>query len=624
MYRTFFLIIIFAACNSTGKKSQPPAVDSLLPFLKQRVNPLLQNLETTKAKRELDSLLPFIKQHDNYVDMCSWLRCMAVVYQLENKLDSARLYVDQSLQLALQKDTTQRQVLAGKIQTADIMGDQHSLDSALLYGREAYSIAKNIDTPGLPLICLKLYNIYEKIGDLPMQKKYLFEGFMRSTSPKHKTVFATNISEYYDKENEVDSALHFFKALMRDSSFSNPYYDAVRNETLGALLTKKGKAKEGLSYQLKGMEISRQLGELNAQSYYNIAATYRKLEEFKTDEALLDTALTLVPQEINWTLQKKIWRAKAENLALQKKFEPAYAAMDSAALYYQMEVDSSIIVQSRELEARYSLLEKDNQIKSLALANQQFEEMRKRQRNAIFNICAGVVILGWFLVWLWMQKQEERRQREESLRQQLLRSRIDSHFLSNTLGGLQSLIRQGNSEGAGKFIQQLSRLMRLSLENAGQPFVPLKNELEALENYLLLMQTLFCNQFDYLIEVEGLDDLEEILIPPMVLQPFTENAILHGFAGQEEKGQLNIRIQKNHKALHCIIEDNGRGFKRAEPNSYEPYHQRSLSTLINQERLAILSRQTKTAARLSIVDKKATAGEFGVRVELVLPYKMED
>lgn len=198
---------------------------------------------------------------------------------------------------------------------------------------------------------------------------------------------------------------------------------------------------------------------------------------------------------------------------------------------------------------------------------------------------------------------------------------MDSHFLSNTLMGLQRLIRLGNSEGAGQFIQQLGRLIRLSLENAGQPFVPLKYELEALENYLLLQQTLFCNQFDYLIEVEGVDDPEDILIPPMLLQPFTENAIYHGFAGQKEKGQINIRIQKNHKALHCIIEDDGRGFHRAETNQD---HRQSLSTVINQERLQLLSRQTKTAAKLTIIDKKATVGESGVRVELILPYKMKD
>ncbi|OQP63794.1 hypothetical protein A3860_22915 [Niastella vici] len=590
----------------------------MLPFLKQRVNPLLQNLETGTAKKILDSLLPFIEKKDNYVDRCSWLRCMAVVYQLEGKLDSARLYADRSLQLALEKDTTQRQIMAGKIQTADIMGDQHSLDSALHYGREAYYIARNIDTPGLPLICLKLYNIYEKIGDLPMQKKYLFEGFMRSTSPKHKTVFAANIAEYYDKVNEVDSALLFFKALLQDSSFNNPYYDAVRYETLGALLSKKGEAKEGLSYQVKGIAISRGLGELNAQSYFNLAATYRKLGEFKTDKALLDTALAYVSKEKNWALQKKIWRAKAENLARQKKFEPAYTAMDSAAFYYQKEVDSSIIVQARELEARYGLLERDNQIKSLALANKAGEEMRERQRKAIVRICTGIVILGLLLFGIWRGKHKKRLAREESLRQQLLRGQIESHFLSNSISGLQGIIRAGETEGAILVVQQLGRLYQLSHANAREPFVSLNKELDALTSYLKLQQILFYNGFDYHIDVEAMP--EGIMIPPMLLQPFAENAILHGFAGQQEKGQINIHIKKDNSVLYCIIEDNGSGFQGVETNHNQ---KRSLSTLINQERLQILSRQTKTAAKLTIVDKKATTGESGVRVELIVPYRME-
>ena len=620
MYRIFVLTIICMACNRGGKRSQQPDADSLLFFLKQRVNPLLQNLETREAKRKLDSILPLIKEKDNYVDMCSWLRCMAVAYQLENKPDSARLYVDRALHLALEKDTTQRQILAGKIQTADIMGDQHLLDSALRYGREAYFIAQKIDTPGLPLICLNLYNIYEKIGDLPMQKKYLFEGFTRSTSPKHKTVFATNISEYYDKLNEVDSALIFSQVLMRDSSFSNPYYDAVRHESLGALLSKKGFLKEGLHYQLKGMEISRQLGELNAKAYFNVAATYRKLGEFKKGSALLDTALSFVLQEKNPALQKKIWKAKAENLALQKKFEPAYAALDSAFGYYQKEVDSSIIGQARELEAKYSLLEKDNQIKSLALSHQASERTRERQRRAIVRIISGATILGLLLVWIWRRKHYKRLIREESLRQQLLRGQIESHFLYSSVSGLQRLIKKGNIEGATEFIQRLARLFRLSLENARQPFVPLKNELEALEGYLQLQQNIFSDQFDYRIDVEDVPDQEEILIPPMLLQPFAENAILHGFAGQKEKGQISIHIKKNHRALYCIIEDNGRGFQGAECNNYQ---KRPLSTVINQERLQLLSRQTRTVAKLTVVDKKATAGEPGVRVELILPYQTE-
>lgn len=617
MNRIFLLAIICMACNTNGNHRQSPSAAPLLPFFKQRVNPLLQNLETAAAKKILDSLLPYVNEKDNYIDMCSWLRCMAVVYQLENKLDSARWYADRSLQLALERDTTQRQILAGKIQTADIMGDQHSFDSAVRYGLDAYFMAQKIDTPGLPLICLKLYNIYEKIGDLEMQKKYLFEGFKRSTSPKHKTVFAANISEYYEKVNEVDAAFIFFQALMKDTSFSNPYYNAVRYENLGTLLSKKGYLKEGLAYQLKGLQIGRELDELSAQSYFNIAATYLKLGEYLKDEHLLDTALRLASHEKDWALQKKIWRAKAENWALQKKLVLAYAAQDSAFSYYDKQVDSSAIGRARELEAQYGLLEKDLQIKSLALKNQESERTREQQKNAIVRIICGVTFLSIFLYWVWRKKQYKMSMREDNLRQQLLGGQIKSHFLYNAVDGLQELIENGNTRSAINFIRRLTQLFRLSLENTRQLFVPLKKELDALDSYLTLQQVLSCNQFDFHIEVEGLADHEAILIPTMLLQPVTENAILHGFAGQQEKGQINIHIKKDHKALHCVIDDNGRGL---QSEGDEP-KRRSFSTVINKERLDILSRQTKTPAQLKIIDKKAATGKAGVRVELIVPYQ---
>jgi LytS/YehU family sensor histidine kinase len=297
----------------------------------------------------------------------------------------------------------------------------------------------------------------------------------------------------------------------------------------------------------------------------------------------------------------------------------AYAALDSAIRYYKKEIDSSIIGRARELEAKYSLLEKDNQIKGLALSNQESEQTREQQRRAIVRIICGAALLGVLVVWMWRRKQFKRTIREESLRQQLLRGQINSHFLYSSVNSLKRLIRTGNTGGATEFVERLTQLFRLSLDNARKPFVPLKNELEALVSYLILQQSLPVNQFDYHIEVVDIPEQEDILIPPMLLQPFTENAILHGFDGQQEKGQINIRIKKDHKTLHCVIEDNGRGFQGVDNHSQK----RPLSTIINKERLEILSRQTRTLAQLKIIDKKATGSEAGVRVELIVPYQME-
>ncbi len=108
------------------------------------------------------------------------------------------------------------------------------------------------------------------------------------------------------------------------------------------MLSKKGQPKEGLTYQLKGLEIKRGLKELNAQSYLNIAMTYRKLGDLSKEEAQLDTALIVASAERDAALQKKIWHASAQNFALQNKFRNAYSAIDSAFGYYQKEVEKTV------------------------------------------------------------------------------------------------------------------------------------------------------------------------------------------------------------------------------------------------------------------------------------------
>lgn len=180
---------------------------------------------------------------------------------------------------------------------------------------------------------------------------------------------------------------------------------------------------------------------------------------------------------------------------------------------------------------------------------------------------------------MWRRKHHKINARENNLRQQLLRGQIDSHFLYHAVNGLERLVQTGNTDDATHFIQRLAQLFRLSLENARQPFVPLENELDALTCYLKLQKALLVIQFDYHIDVEGITDQKAILIPPMLLQPFVENAILHGFDGQQEKGQLNIQVQKINKALHCIIEDNGSGLQSAETNNDQ---KQSFSTVINK------------------------------------------
>ncbi len=148
-----------------------------------------------------------------------------------------------------------------------------------------------------------------------------------------------------------------------------------------------------------------------------------------------------------------------------------------------------------------------------------------------------------------------------------------------------------------------------------QSFVPLKEEVAALENYLSLQSMRFEGSFDYRIEVYEWYEEDNLLIPPMLLQPFVENAILHGLKQIDHKGHISIEIRKDLHLLHCVIEDNGRGL---QPVTHQG--KASLSTLITRERLDILSRQTRQPAGITVTDRKEEQQQ-GTRVELTIPFK---
>jgi LytS/YehU family sensor histidine kinase len=156
----------------------------------------------------------------------------------------------------------------------------------------------------------------------------------------------------------------------------------------------------------------------------------------------------------------------------------------------------------------------------------------------------------------------------------------------------------------------------LILENARESFVILDNELAVLESYLSLQAMYHEGKFDYDIDVDSSIQKDHVQIPPMLLQPFVENAIQHGFQHTSHQGKLSIQIVKLPNALYCRIEDNGGGIQASKETITKRIH----AIDITLERLKILGKQTKMPAKLTVVDKKSRNEGDGVRVEMEIPY----
>ena len=166
--------------------------------------------------------------------------------------------------------------------------------------------------------------------------------------------------------------------------------------------------------------------------------------------------------------------------------------------------------------------------------------------------------------------------------------------------------------------------MRLILQNSRSNYISLKDELEALELYMQMESLRFKNKFSYSIDIDEKVDANSIVIPPMLIQPYVENAIWHGLMHKTngEEGKVNINISKKNEDLQCVIEDNGIGRQQAAALKAQRQinHKRSMGMQITQDRIEIINKLYNMNASINIYDKQDETGTpEGTKVELTIP-----
>ncbi len=208
-----------------------------------------------------------------------------------------------------------------------------------------------------------------------------------------------------------------------------------------------------------------------------------------------------------------------------------------------------------------------------------------------------------------------------SFEQKALRLQMNPHFIFNSLTSIQSFILNNDTEKAINYLAKFAQLMRLILANSRESIVSLRNEINLLKNYIELEKLRFNEKFDFEIDIQAFIDDEFIGIPPMLIQPFIENAILHGLVNKTEgRGHLLLQIKLYNDNLNIIIEDNGVGRKKAaEMMEQSGIQRRSKGMLITQERIDQLNRQSDKKFTLKIVDlHDEQHNSTGTRIELTI------
>jgi LytS/YehU family sensor histidine kinase len=202
------------------------------------------------------------------------------------------------------------------------------------------------------------------------------------------------------------------------------------------------------------------------------------------------------------------------------------------------------------------------------------------------------------------------------LEQKALRLQMNPHFIFNVLNSIHNLIILNDPDKARYALSKFSKLMRRVLENSREKLISIDNEIETLENYVQLEK--LTSDADVIITFdidEQLDSAEEIL-PPLMIQPFVENAMIHGLKQLDKTGEIKIgfKLLADH-ILECTIADNGRGREHAAKiNAQKENYHKSTALKVTQERLASMN-QKATFVPFEIVDLKDESGEpIGTKV----------
>lgn len=200
-----------------------------------------------------------------------------------------------------------------------------------------------------------------------------------------------------------------------------------------------------------------------------------------------------------------------------------------------------------------------------------------------------------------------------------LRSQINPHFIFNSLNAIKSYILNHRSVEAAEYLTDFSTLMRSILQHSKEKLIPLADELETILLYIKLEKLRFDDGFEFIYTIDPQIDTSETLIPPMLLQPYIENAIKHGLMNKPDNRQLSISIRAlTHKIL-IIIDDNGIGREKAALLRKHMLKHQSMGMNINDERVKLLAMTNDWHIDIQIVDKKASGRALGTKVMIYIP-----
>jgi tetratricopeptide (TPR) repeat protein/anti-sigma regulatory factor (Ser/Thr protein kinase) len=466
---------------------------------------------------------------------------------------------------------------------AQIFNQTEQADKGIAYTRIAVSLLKKINNPE------KKLDILFKIS-----KRYLWH--YQDT----KTASSLDSSELFSKEQ-----------LKLAGTTRNEESTAKAFSHQQGIAWEKGDLPTALSLLDSSFKYTpRNQYDNLGTNYYDKADILIELKQYAKAKEMADSSLSYRKRNGNPTYIAELYELIYARIGeATGNYKMAYEYKEQSRAITDSINKADQATEIAELEKKYSQEKNENTIKSLA----------QQKRIYILLAIAGLLALIG-LTFFIRQQSLKNKQRILETEQRLNRARMNPHFFFNALSSLQSYALDGNDgKSIASNLSKFSHIMRETLESTYKEYVTIEQESDFLREYLELQKIRFPQKFSYTINIASAIEPDDTLLPAMILQPFAENSIEHGFTGINYPGELTITFDKKEKDLHISIVDNGKGLVNTAKETSEHI---SRASQIIKDRIYLLNVKLKTKAAFTIDNNK---NEKGVTVLIRLPllYKQD-
>jgi len=450
---------------------------------------------------------------------------------------------------------------------------------ALQYLKEAYKIQVSLGEQNAPITLTNIGFIYFQLGEYKNAIQYYEQaknGFNKNNNKRGSSLLNNYLGDYYRVQKNIPLAHEYYqKSLILCEEIQNKFGATLALYNIASLLQEEKKYREALPFALKSLEYAQEIEVLD-----QIFDTERLLSELY--ESLNDPKAALLHYK-----KYIVARDSLNNQETSKKFAVA--------------------------EMNYEYKKKE------ALLS---EKHKREIQLVIFSILGGLLLIALSLVIynrMQVKRQLTLKKEVAEYEQKALHLQMNPHFVFNCLSSISSFIVQNGTDSALKYLSKFSKLMRLTLEYSKGSLIPIDKEIESLQNYLELEQLRFDNKFEF--EIHSTENVEfNMGLPPLLIQPFVENAILHGMVPKEGSGKINVDFDVQNNQLICTVTDDGIGLSESKilkENSVTAHQ--SMALEITKKRLKIMESITSKSAKIEILELNSDTKKTGTKVTLFLP-----